>query len=102
VVLFGTGGWVSEGRAARLTQAVVRWRRGQGGGDGRSVRRLAGQRGELSGSRLGEWRSKGSAAVTAASDMGGAAVGGAGVVRAVAVCERRVGGRRGGRGDGWR
>ena len=38
----------------------------------------------------------------AASGMGGAVVGGAGIVRAVAVCERRVGGRRGGHGDGWR
>ena len=42
--------------------AVVRWRCGQGSGDGRSVRRLAGQRGELSGGRLRGWRSKGSAA----------------------------------------
>ena len=58
----GEGGWVSEGRAARLTQAVVRWRCGQGSGDGRSVRRLGGRRGELKGGHLLGQRSKGSAA----------------------------------------
>ena len=91
--------------AAAQPQIVVRWRCGQGSGDGRSVRRLGGRRGESSGSRLGGQWSKGSAAGRGGhgGEWHGRGRGQrAGVVRAVVVCERRVGGRRGGRGGGGR